>query len=251
MQIDKWVMRDLSRHEFIWHNSTPVFFTLITFVWVFWNNFYYFKSTQETYPTVYYHPLFCSSKYLNTLARLIYQSKTFQHGLIRPTDFISCLNIFSEISEYLVLLFNRLSIKSNNATKLLVLLDDDGTNSCIKHPDATQYPTWKCRALTIYNNSNTNIISKATIILFLKWIITVPLPEASLILHPNAKQKLTTASGALASARIFPSTMITIPKITLIKIVTVITIILVLMLKTTMITIWMAINQYLHSHSFR
>ena len=54
------------------------------------------------------------------------------------------------------LLFDRESTaESSNGTKLL-LLDDDGTNSRIKNPDATECPTRKCSTLTIYNNINTN-----------------------------------------------------------------------------------------------
>ena len=162
-------------------NSTPVFFTSATFVCGFWNNFYFFKSTQETCATIYYFPLFSSSKYLNALARLMYQSRLFQHGLIRPTEFLSCLKIFLKKVSLSQLLFDRLSTESNNETKLL-LLDDDGTNSCIKNPDANdnrtfglvsdddypnikwEYQTRKCRNLydknnnyynnTIYNNNN-------------------------------------------------------------------------------------------------
>ena len=55
------------------------------------------------------------------------------------------------------LLFDRLSTtESNKETKLLLLLDDDGTSSCIKDPDATESLTQKCSTLTIYNNNKTN-----------------------------------------------------------------------------------------------
>ena len=95
-------------------NSTPVFFTLSTFTRVFWNNFYYFKSARETCASICYLPLFSSSNYLNTLARLIYQSRLFQHGSIRPTNFISWLKIFLKKGGLPQLLFDRLSTESNN-----------------------------------------------------------------------------------------------------------------------------------------
>ena len=98
-------------------NSTPVFFTSATFVCGFWNNFYYFKSTWETCAIVYYLPLFSSSKYLNALARLMYQSRLFQHGLIRPIDFISRLKIFLKKVSLLQLLFGRLSQSKSNKRK--------------------------------------------------------------------------------------------------------------------------------------
>mmetsp|Transcript_3715 Transcript_3715/g.4124 ORF Transcript_3715/g.4124 Transcript_3715/m.4124 type:complete len:188 (+) Transcript_3715:158-721(+) len=147
-------------------NSTPFFFTSATFVCGFWNNFYYFKSTQETCATVYYLPLFSSSKYLNALARLMYQSRLFQHGLIRPIDFISRLKIFLKKVSLPQLLFER-SESKNNKKKLLLVHDDDGTNSRIKTPAATDNRTFglvtdddypdnrvECRTLTIYNNNN-------------------------------------------------------------------------------------------------
>ena len=84
---------------------------------------------------MYYPPLFSSPKYLHALARLMYQSRLFQYGLIRPTDFISCLIIFLKKVILLQLLFER--PENNNELKLL-LLDDDDTNSRIKNPDATE-----------------------------------------------------------------------------------------------------------------
>ena len=82
------------------------------------------------------------------------------------------------------------------------------------------------------------IISKATIIIiFLERIITVLLLEASPILQPKVKQKMTIASGTLASGTIFLSTKIIIPKLTTIIIPTATTITLVLFLMTTMITL--------------
>ena len=62
---------------------------------------------------VYYPPLFSSSKYFNALAYLMYQSRLFQLGPIRPTDFISCLNIFLKKVSLSQLLLDRLSTESN------------------------------------------------------------------------------------------------------------------------------------------
>ena len=86
------------------------------------------------------------------------------------------LKLFLKKERLSPLLFDILSeSKSNNEKKLLLLLDNKGTNSCIKIPDAknnrtfgllntdddypngrAEYQMQKCRILTIYNNNNNN-----------------------------------------------------------------------------------------------
>ena len=105
-------------------NSTPVFFTLTTFVCGFWNNFYYFKSTRKTCAYVYYFSSI-SSKYLNVLAiRIMYHQTdrtSFLYGLTWPSlgqcDFMRRLKLFRKKVSLSQLLFDRYTESKNNKKK--------------------------------------------------------------------------------------------------------------------------------------
>merc|ERR1712238_435906 len=79
------------------------------------------------------------------------------------------------------------------------------------------------------------IFLKATIIIFftLKRIITVPSPDVSLILQPNATPRMTLSSIQIIKTKNPKKTQIIIPT------ATTTTTTVVLILKTTMITLWM------------
>ena len=127
-------------------NSTPVFSTLATFMCGFCNSFIYFKSTQETCAHVYYFPLI-SSKYLNALAMYImYHQTSYLYKLTRPSlswcDPMLCQKLFLKKVSLLQLFFDRYTESKNDKKKLLLVHDDDGTNSCINTPDATDNRTF-------------------------------------------------------------------------------------------------------------
>ena len=186
-----------------------------------------------------------------------------------------CLKIFLKKVSLSQLLFER-SESKNNKKKLLLLVNDEGTNR-IKTPSATnnrtfglvnnidddypngrvEYQTRKCKTITIYNNNNNNnnsyynsennvdnnfkgnnhhLFSQVDFKRFLS-------PEASLImiLQPNATPEMTITNGASAvvSAVVMTPSSIPLiknPKSTMI-IIPFATTAVVLILKTTMITI--------------
>ena len=106
--------------------------------------------------------------------RIMYHQKSFLYDLTRPylgrCDVMLRLKLFLKKVSFSQLLFDRLLGRNIKEKKLLLLVDDDGTNST-KTPAATDNRTFglvnntdddypddsaECRTLTIYNDNNNN-----------------------------------------------------------------------------------------------
>ena len=79
--------------------------------------------------------------------RIMYHQISFSYGLNRPylgwCDLLRRLKLFPKKGSLSQLLFRYIeSVENNKKKNLLLLLDDDGTNSCIKDPEANDNRTF-------------------------------------------------------------------------------------------------------------